>query len=221
MTMTRLPRMWHALALTVAACGFNANGLATSTNGEGMLDSASDTSGTEGASTTQSTTTAMTGTSASTTMPSTTVSEETGPATTMPGTTENPSEPTSDPTVDPTDTASSSSAGTITDGTSSDGGGSSSDGGPPGEPYYADCGSDPECGSGECYVYVDFESNPLAHVCYIPCMGMPCPAPSDGTATPYCNSLDRCVLDCEVGMCPTGMTCYQLDVGAFRCSWAD
>lgn len=219
MTCARRRWTWCVLHSALVACGFDAGGIATGSNTNGMLDTASDTSG--DASTTQSTTTAMTGTSASTTMPSTTVSEETGPATTMPGTTENPSEPTSDATLDPTDTASSSSAGTVSAGTSSDGGGSSSDGGLPGEPYYADCDNMADCGSGECYAYVDGGGDSLAHVCYIPCMGMPCPAPSSGTATPYCNGLDRCVLDCEVGMCPTGMACYQLDVGTFRCSWPD
>ncbi|HWB74748.1 MAG TPA: hypothetical protein VG755_07325 [Nannocystaceae bacterium] len=206
----------------LGACGFDSGGIATGSNSNGMLDSAGDTSG--DASTTQSTTTSMTSTTASTTMPSTTVSEETGPATTMPGTTENPTEPTtSDPTLDPTDTASSSGANT--NATSSEGG-SSSEGGPPGEPYYEDCSGEGDCGSGECYVYVDGMSNPLAHVCYIPCMGMPCPPPPNGTADPICNGLDRCVLDCGGGAtCPTGMDCYTLDFGmgqvGYRCSWAD
>lgn len=215
-------RTSYALWLILAGCGFNSNGLATSTNGSGMLDSGSDTSG--GASTTQSSTTAMTSASDGTTMPSsTTVSDETGPATTMPGTTENPTEPTtSDATLDPTDTASSSSAGTVSAGTSSDGGGSSSDGGDPGEPYYGMCSGEGDCGTGQCTGF--YMGDLIASVCYVPCDNGTCPAGSSGTAVGTCNVNGDCVLDCAGGAtCPDDMQCYEVDFGGgtsgFRCAW--
>jgi len=208
----------------VAGCSFDADGLASSSNSAGTLESSgtdpTDADATQGSMETG--TTAMTGV---TTM--TTTEAETGPTTMPPTTTVDPSESSAGETMveessgPPEPTTGGESNGT----SSSEGGPESTETGPVGEPHYGDCVIDgDDCGSGECVGY--YNGGLIATVCYIPCDMGSCPPPAQGNAMAICNGIDTCVLDCAGDdTCPDVMQCYFVDFGGgangYRCAWPD
>lgn len=123
----------------------------------------------------------------------------------LPTGTDGPVDPTVDPTADPT------SEGT--------------DDGTPPDPSYPACpsGQDSECGEGSNCAQTTSMMQVTGSVCgETGCKtGADCPAPTGGTAQPFCADLEppTCVLGCNGGtLCPGGMTCVGTQVGDV-CVW--
>jgi hypothetical protein len=92
-----------------------------------------------------------------------------------------------------------------------------------GDSSYPPCDPDNPCDRGA-ICWTDGRTPPSS-ACGEACTGPDdCPAPEGGTAAPVCveDTLDPgaayCILDCETGACPTGMSCVPVGNSSY-CLW--
>jgi len=208
------------VALAVTACGFDSGGVGDGSTGGSIGDTG--TSTTNPSTTNPSTT--VTSTDPATTDPATTDPATTDPATTDPATTD---PATTDPaTTDPTETDPTETESATTDATTGDdateGETDPSKGTSGGDDdAYGPCDGNTCRDDQMCSVVVDDNQTVLGNSCRVPCdVADDCPAPPDGDPEVLCPApgYPWCVLACEFGACPAGMTCYPTQFGAL-CYW--
>jgi hypothetical protein len=211
--------VFSVFSIAVVGCGFDSDGLASSSNSAGSLESTAGSDSSDGdsvsQSSTQSVTTAPTGDDSMT--------ASTGDSVTSPTTTNTTSEPTETGVAETTSGdpgSSEESSGAAELGTTSEGGGSSDTGLV--VPPYGPCDGPEDCDGGACItLYLSWAE---AHVCYPPCTMTPdCPDPDGGDAVKECT-MSGCALDCSDGgagevSCPAGMACGYTGSGSRRCLW--
>jgi hypothetical protein len=208
--VVRLPL---ALLTFSLACAFDSGGAGSAEGslGETAGDSTSGASaGTSGGSNTSTntggssaTTSPTTSTSASTTASTSTTAGDTGD---------------SSGAVDGGSTSGVADEGSTSIEESSEGGAEASTGEMKND--YPMCGAMGACeGDAECTQWAA-NNQPFGNHCSPPCtVTDDCPPPPDSDAMPYCSqNWDYCLLVCETGNCPTGMSCEDTQNGP-RCMW--